>query len=61
MHFAQLVAVAICKHIKVHGIDGFLKPFVDDLNRLATKGLTIKVNGQDITYRGTFVAFLVYN
>lgn len=42
-----LIAVASAPTIKLHGIDEFLRPFVDDIKRLSSNGLhCISLNGE---------------
>ena len=35
-----------------HGIDEVLQPFIQDLKVLATEGLTVKIHGEDRTFKG---------
>ena len=53
-----LLAVAKLQDINKHGIDAFLKPFVDDLKTLFLDGVTVKIGLDDHTYHGALVAFL---
>ena len=54
----NLVAVARVEHVEKHGINAILSPFVQDLNRLATDGVSITVDGVTKVFRGTLIAFL---
>ncbi len=47
--------------IEKHGLDQILQPFIQDLNVLATCGLTITVNGVEKTFKGALLAFLADN
>ena len=45
-------------HVEKHGINVILNPFVKDLNRLATDGVSVSINGVTKVFRGTLIAFL---
>ena len=56
-----LLAIAKVKIIEQHSIDVILRPFVDDLNILATTGIDVKVNGLSRKLHGGLIAFLADN
>jgi hypothetical protein len=58
---AQLVAVGRTKDIKAVGIDTFLEPFVKDLNKLSTEGISISKSGEPVIIKGGLLAFLADN
>ena len=57
----QMVAVGRVVDIKTFGIDSFLEPFVKDLNKLATDGITVPLETGTVTFTGTLLAFLADN
>ena len=56
-----MVAVGRVVDIKTFGIDSFLEPFVKDLNKLVTDGITVPLETGTVTFRGTLLAFLADN
>ena len=57
-----LIAVASAPTIKLHGIDEFLQPFVDDIKRLSSNGLhCISLNGERRHFQLGLLAFLADN
>lgn len=50
----------VCKAeiVEKHGMNQVLQPLVRDLNILATKGITISIDGIDHTYKGALIAFV---
>ena len=59
----NLAVVATVPVIEKHGLDAILKPFLDDINRLATIGIevTTSSNGTNHVFRGALLAFLADN
>ena len=58
---AQMVAVGKVTDIKEFGIDAFLEPFIKDVNKLATCGISITTDGGYLLVKGTSLAFLADN
>ena len=57
-----LIAVASAPTIKLHGIDKFLRPFVDDIKRLSSNGLhCVSLNGERRHFQLGLLAFLADN
>ena len=57
----NLAIVATAPVIEKHGIDAILRPFIADLNILATTGVSLSVNGVQRTFKGALLAFLADN
>lgn len=57
----NLVLAATVPVIEEHGLDSILKPFIADLNILATEGISVKVNGTSQIFKGALLAFLADN
>ena len=51
----NIVAIAKVPIIEKYGIDEILKPFVEELNQLATVGVTVNIPTGLETFRGTFL------
>ena len=56
-----LVAIAPSWVIIQHAIDEFLKPFVEDVKRLSSSGINLRVNGTVRHFCVGLLAFLVFN
>ena len=54
----NLVAVAKVHVIEKYGINEILKPFVEDLNQLATVGVSVNISCGNRTFKGALLAFL---
>ena len=57
----HLVACAVHPIIVEHGIDNVLEPFIEDLNILASQGITVTVKGISRTFKGRLLCFLADN
>ena len=57
----QLAIVASIPVIEKHGLNTVLKPFVHDLNILATKGIEVNIDGTQQTFKGTLLVVLADN
>jgi hypothetical protein len=53
----QLIAVAKTKDCKEFGINLLLHDFIAGLNTLSSTGITVQVDGKDVTLKGGLVAF----
>lgn len=53
----NLAIVATTPVIEKHGLDEILKPFIADLNILATTGISVSVHGIPRTFKGALLAF----
>ena len=47
--------------IEKYGLDSVLKPFITDLNTLATTGISLSVGGVARMFKGALLAFLADN
>ena len=47
--------------VEAHGLNKILQPFVDDLNHLATSGVTVTRGSTSVVYKGVLIAFLADN
>lgn len=54
----HLVAVDKSQDIDRYGIDSFMAPFIENLKTLYGDGITISIDGQELTFHGTWLAFL---
>ena len=54
----NLVLLATVPIIEKHGIDVILRPFMNDLNTLATAGIDINVDGVSRNFKGGLLVFL---
>ena len=54
----NLVLVCKVSHIEKYGINLILQPFIRDLNKLQTHGVSVSKRGFDCTYKGSLLAFL---
>lgn len=50
--------MARCEDIDKYGIDKFIAPFVDDLERLYLDGISVTSRSTEVGYYGALVAFL---
>lgn len=57
----NLAIVATVPIIEKYGLDCVLKPFIADLNTLATTGISISVHGVPRQFKGALLAFLADN
>ena len=57
----QLAIVASIPVIEKHGLHTVLKPFVHDLNILATKGIEVNIDGMHRSFKGALLAVLADN
>ena len=57
----QLAMVASIPVIEKHGLHTLLKPFVHDLNILATKGIGVNIDGTHKSFKGALLAVLADN
>lgn len=57
----NLALVATVPVIERHGINNILRPFVSDLNDLATQGVTVFRKGCEQIFKGALLAFLADN
>ena len=57
----QLAVITSVPVIERYGIHEILKPFVDDLNILATNGIKVSTGGSTKIYKGALLAFLADN
>ena len=57
----NLIACAVHPVIVEHGIDSILKPFIKDLNVLASQGVTVSLKGITRTFTGALLCFLADN
>lgn len=57
----NLVACATHPVISKHGIDAILEPFIQDLNTLSSKGISVTINKHERKFTGALVCFLSDN
>ena len=57
----NLAILATKPIIEKHGLDAVLRPFIQDLCSLATKGISINFQGRKQTFKGALLAFLSDN
>lgn len=57
----NLAIIATNPIIEKHGLDKVLEPFINDLNTLSSKGITVSVHGVPRVYKGALLAFLADN
>lgn len=51
----QLLAIAKSSYLKKHGIETILKPFVDDIRKLQTEGISIRIGNVEHNYKGSLL------
>ena len=54
----NLAIVCKAEIVEKHGINQVLQPLVRDLNKLATGGVKVSVDGAECVYKGALIAFL---
>ena len=57
----QFVLAATCPVIENYGLDIILKPFIDDLQILASDGIAVSIGGEEKVFRGALLVFLADN
>jgi len=57
----DLVSCATRPVIEKHGIDSFLEPFICDLNKLSSEGITVSTNDGLKKFTGALLCFLADN
>ena len=58
IHLAITATVPV---IERHGIDHILKPFLNDIKKLESTGLSVTINGTSRTFNGSLLVFLADN
>ena len=61
LRLINLAVVATVPIIEKYGLDSVLKPFITDLNTLATTGISLSVGGVALMFKGALLAFLADN
>ena len=54
----NLVACATHPVVAEHGLDAIVQPFVEDLNKLSSQGITINIDGTQRTFKGALLCIL---
>jgi hypothetical protein len=57
----HLIATATAPVIEKHGIDCILKPFLDDIRKLESTGVSVTIRGVPRTFYGSLLVFLADN
>ena len=58
LRMINLLIAATIPVVEKHGIDQILQPFVNDLEKLATEGVTILKDGIERSFKGGLLLFL---
>ncbi|XP_065902216.1 uncharacterized protein [Dysidea avara] len=61
LKLTQLAIVATIPVIEAHGIHTIMKPFIHDLNILATEGIVMPIDGVNQVFKGALLVFLADN
>ena len=61
LRLINLAVVATVPIIEKYGLDSVLKPFITDLNTLATTGISVSLGGVTQMFKGALLAFLADN
>lgn len=57
----NLAIVATVPVIEVYGLHNVLQPFIEDLNELASSGVSVRIDGCDKVFKGALLACLADN